>query len=133
MAVMRYRSDGSPETKLNGTGRNAFAFTLPGSLNEESMSVAIQPDGKILVAGGSQVQKQRRWYFALARLNPIGTLDRSLSGRGYQRFTVSSPGSDVATCIGLQGHGSVVLAGWSEIQGKTTEISMIRLKPSGRS
>jgi uncharacterized delta-60 repeat protein len=65
VAVSRYRADGSPDTTFSGDG---LAVTDFGG-GERVRSVAIQPDGKVLVAGTGVV-----------RYNPNGTLDTTFGG-----------------------------------------------------
>jgi len=49
-AVVRYNPDGSPDSSFDGDGKR----TIPiGTSNDYARSVALQADGKIVVAGGS--------------------------------------------------------------------------------
>src|SRR3972149_5150297 len=49
-AVVRYNADGSLDTSFSGDGK---ATTAVGSGTDEGRPVALQPDGKIVVAGYS--------------------------------------------------------------------------------
>ncbi len=66
-------------------------------------AVALQPDGKIVVAGTDGDA------FAVARLMPNGSLDSSFGSGG--RTTANCGGSDTANAIALQPDGKIVLAG----------------------
>src|SRR5262249_50446768 len=76
-ALARYNSNGTLDSSfgIGGTVTTTFgpvpgsSFTLPGSAY--ARSVAIQSDGKIVVAGFAQVDE---YEFALARYNTNGTL-----------------------------------------------------------
>ena len=73
---------------------------------EYANDVAIQPDGKIVVAGSTDAG------FALARYNTNGTLDTSFSGDG--KLTTAFAGqSDVATGVAIQPDGRIVAGGHS--------------------
>ncbi len=87
-AIARYRAlDGSPDTTWSPDGWRETDF---GAAQEYANDVAIQPDGKIVVAG------QTGTAFALARYNTDGTLDSSFSGDGKQTTSFAGQ-SDIAT------------------------------------
>ncbi len=69
-AVVRYNADGSLDTSFSSDG---MLTTAIGSGDDIGQSIALQPDGKILVAGQSDngVDKD----IALVRYNADGTLD----------------------------------------------------------
>ncbi len=95
--VARFNTDGTPDTTFNGTG----FFTLPANLqNLSANAVAIQSDGKIVVAGGigGVVSSSIATIF---RLNSNGTLDTSFDTDGIQ--TVSSSGEALSTVIQTDG------------------------------
>jgi uncharacterized delta-60 repeat protein len=68
---------GSLDTTFNTTGK---VTTTIGTGDERGNAVAVQADGKILVAGGSKNGSQ--WDFALARYNTNGSLDTTFNGTG---------------------------------------------------
>jgi uncharacterized delta-60 repeat protein len=70
-----------------------------GSSGEEAQDTVIQPDGKILVAGGPG--------FLVARYNTNGTLDTSFGTGGV----VSITGIDSAYSIALQSNGQILVGG----------------------
>ena len=73
--------------------------------------MALQPDGKIVVAGEAEGR------FALARYNENGTLDTSFGGTGV--VTNSFPGA--AYDVVLQPDGKIVVAGTTHSQPKPEE------------
>ena len=92
LAVTRYRADGSLDPTFSGDGKLTFAdFGDYSTAN----AVAIQADGKIVVAGGA----------ALVRLNADGSLDPGFSDDGKV-----STGLD-AQAMAVQADGKIVLAG----------------------
>ena len=83
-AVARYAADGSPDLTFSGDGRVTTAFADPSA----GHAVAIQADGKIVVAGGEGSS------FALARYNADGSFDASFGDAGLR--TTAGPGGVVS-------------------------------------
>ena len=72
-ALARYNSDGSLDTTFGTGGKVTTGF---GSNDAIAISVVIQPDGKIVVAGSNTASPTGSDY-ALARYNSDGSLDTS--------------------------------------------------------
>ena len=98
----RYNTNGSIDTSYGGTGA---VYTSVGSGFEAAVTVAVQSDGKILVAGRSSSDA------AAVRYNSNGTLDNSFDGDGKVVVpghpTLYDEFSDVAT----QADGRIVFVG----------------------
>lgn len=62
-AVARYNSNGTPDPGFGSGGKTSTSFV--GSFGDQAFSVAIQPDGKAVVAGSAIVNFNKQ--FALAR------------------------------------------------------------------
>jgi uncharacterized delta-60 repeat protein len=105
-ALVRYDSDGTLDGTFDGDGKVTTNFT-PGY--DYAEDVALQPDGKIVVAGSAAGGGKK---FALARYDPTGTLDGTFSGDGKVTTNFES-GFDIATGMALQGDGKIVAAGWT--------------------
>jgi uncharacterized delta-60 repeat protein len=106
--LLRYNSDGSPDTTFgSGTGK---VRTDMGSRGEQARAVAIQPDGKIVVAGESSDQDDNSCCFALARYNVDGSLDATF-GVGGRVITGSLGISGAASDVVIQPDGKIVAAG----------------------
>jgi uncharacterized delta-60 repeat protein len=96
MLVEKYTRSGAFDTSFGGgDGIVPIGFTTNGNArNDLASDVAVQQDGKIVVAGGSNGQTDE---FALARLNPGGTLDASFHGGGVLTpFNQDAAGTGVA-------------------------------------
>jgi uncharacterized delta-60 repeat protein len=102
-AVARYNTDGSLDTTFDGDGKLTTDFVSPFDV---AKSIAIQADGKIVVAGGSNGD------FAVARYNTVGSLDTSFSGDGKLTNDFGS-GSCHAYSVAIQANGKIVVAGVS--------------------
>jgi uncharacterized delta-60 repeat protein len=78
-AVVRYTTNGALDTTFNGTGKAFFPFGA-GTL---ATSVALQPDGKILVGGYAYFQYgYLLTAMGLARFNTDGSVDTSFGVNG---------------------------------------------------
>jgi len=78
--VVRYNANGSLDTSFQGTGKVITGFGSSGSA--AGRSVAVQADGKILVAGGIFTNSAAAPSSRLVRYNPNGSLDKSFHGTG---------------------------------------------------
>ncbi|HJQ25299.1 MAG TPA: delta-60 repeat domain-containing protein [Blastocatellia bacterium] len=104
--LARYNPDGSLDTTFGNGGKVAtISFFGSSDYNEVANALAIQPDGKIVVAGFAADN------FAIARLNPDGSLDVSFGSGG--RTTPNFGGIDEALAIALKPGGNLLVAGRS--------------------
>src|ERR671939_76168 len=103
--------------------------------NDAANAVAIQPNGKIVVAGYSGID----YNFTLARYNSNGTLDRSFGGDGKvitRFYSDISPGEvlgSVARAVALQPDGKIVAAG--SVSGEDAggpSFAFARYNPDGQ-
>jgi uncharacterized delta-60 repeat protein len=103
-AVARYNSDGSLDTSFSGDGK----LTTDFGWSTHGEAVAVQNDGKIVVAGGS-INNSYAFDFALARYNADGSLDTSFSGDG--KLTTDLGDDDTAYAMAIQNDGKILVAG----------------------
>ncbi|HEY2600862.1 MAG TPA: hypothetical protein VGI67_04840 [Thermoleophilaceae bacterium] len=116
IGVARIKSDGSPDTSFDGDG----ARTIDSGVNEEVFGAALQPDGKVLLAGDTDNKS-----FTLLRLNVDGSSDNDFAGSG--RAEIAFPaGSQGANALALQPDGKIVLAGRA-----TNGMAFARVQPGG--
>jgi uncharacterized delta-60 repeat protein len=100
--VARYNIDGSLDTGFGSGGiASPWADMTPAA-------IAIQTDGKILIAGNVYV-KRSTLGFGIVRLNTSGQLDTSFGTGG--KVTVSFSASTSASGIGIQSNGRIVVVG----------------------
>ena len=83
---------------------------VPGYTSELGYDVAIQPDGKILVAGRALSSTNGTSDFVVLRYNPDGSLDTSFGIDG-KVFTDFSNSTDYAHAIALQVDGRIIVGG----------------------
>lgn len=105
-AVVRYLPDGQPDTTLDGDGKRMIDFA---SSDDAAHALALQPDGKLLLAGSALVGGSQR-DVALVRLNGDGSLDAGFGSGGKVTTDVSGVGN-VANALALQSDGKIVVAG----------------------
>jgi len=98
-AVVRYNSDGNLDNSFGSGGKVITGF----GGTELARAVAIQTDGKIVVAGHNGVD------FALARYNSDGTLDTSFSEDG--KVLTDFGGLEFGNAVAIQTDGKIVAAG----------------------
>jgi uncharacterized delta-60 repeat protein len=108
-AVARYNVDGSLDTTFGPTGSGKVVNTPAGSAIANwhaARAVAIQPDGKIVVAGA------KGFGFAVVRLLPNGQPDTTFSGDGLVRdFGGGFADESAATDVVIQKDGKIVVVG----------------------
>jgi uncharacterized delta-60 repeat protein len=110
-SLVRYNPNGSLDTSFDGDGK---VITSIGDGDDSIDSIVIQSDGKIVVAGDSQLVVNSSTYFALARYNTDGSLDTSFDGDGkLTTFIRNTPNFDSAHKIALQPDGKILAAGTS--------------------
>lgn len=104
-SVVRYLPDGTPDQNF-GLGGAVLADRDMSA--ENARALVLQPDGRILVAGETQVNGQ--YDFAMVRLLPDGTPDSTF---GINGWTVTDLGStfEFPNCVALQSDGKIVMAG----------------------
>ncbi|HKJ22405.1 MAG TPA: hypothetical protein VKA13_04895, partial [Gammaproteobacteria bacterium] len=137
-ALARYRTDGTLDPCLNrdpspcsnrskgGTITTAFAGAA------EANAVALQADGKLVVAGTAVDSGNNR--IALARYNADGSLDKTgFNPGGTAPGTLvdkSLDGDVYATAVVIQRDGKILVAGYRTLNG-TDDFVLVRYKADG--
>jgi uncharacterized delta-60 repeat protein len=109
--LARFNADGNLDTSF-GTGGKVVTDFGSGLRQEEALAVAIQNDGKIVVAGYTAIDlappaKDPPPTFAMARYNTDGSLDASFGIGGR----VSGNVNGMAYAVAIQPDGKIVVAG----------------------
>ncbi len=123
-ALARHHTDGTLDNSFSVDGKVTTAF---GTGNDRGNSVAIQPDGKIVVAGSSV--NDNNYDFALARYNTDGTLDNSFNGDGKVTTDFGS-GADQGYSVAIQPDGKIIVAGYTD-NGMDAEFALARYNTDG--
>ncbi|MDQ3712260.1 MAG: FG-GAP-like repeat-containing protein [Acidobacteriota bacterium] len=106
-AVARYNTDGTLDPAFDIDG---IVIVPIGAGSDQAYAVAVQTDGRIVVAG--QSNNGTNDQIALVRLNANGSLDNSFDGDGKVTAPVTS-GSEYAFAMRIQSDGKIVTAGYS--------------------
>jgi uncharacterized delta-60 repeat protein len=103
LVLARYNSNGTLDTSLGGSGMVITDF----GQNETGNDLAIQSDGKIIVAGKRYTETASD--FLLVRYNIDGSLDTSFGDAG--KVISDLGGSDAALGMALQPDGKILVTG----------------------
>src|SRR5947208_1897850 len=131
-AVARYNPNGSLDLTFGVGGKVQTDF--PG-LAAVASSLVIQPDGKIVVAGGAFPLFTFLGDFKVIRYNPDGLLDSSFGNGGI--LTTSFPGQgSYAFAVALQADGKIIAAGtdfvnFTNDDSSNTDFALARYNPDG--
>jgi uncharacterized delta-60 repeat protein len=101
---------------------------VSSATTEEADAVVIQTDGKIVIAGGTDLQAD----FKLMRFNADGSVD-STFGSGGQAAVSFSAGlrSEYARAVKIQPDGKIIAAGISNQGGSVDNYAVARLDTNG--
>jgi uncharacterized delta-60 repeat protein len=114
-------------------GNGGFVLTDFGKSYDWAYALALQPDGKILVAGVSNASGSKD--FAMARYHPNGTLDLNFGDRGLVTERMRSLTADIIRDIAVQGDGRIVAGGVSYEDvvtlGPNADFLVARYLPDG--
>jgi uncharacterized delta-60 repeat protein len=125
--VARLNIDGTLDSTF-GTNGQVFFDRLDTGNGDESL--AIQGDGKIVLAGGFHSPTGDR--FALARLNADGTVDSSFGNSGTQTIDFGSVTDDGLGPVKIQSDGKIVMGGWVGVpDGNVGSYALARLNSDG--
>lgn len=105
-AVARYTADRDLDPTF---GANGVALIDFGKSYDWAYAMDLLPDGKIVVAGVSDVSGSKD--FALARLGPNGSLDLNFGRGGLVTGQMRSLSADIVRSIAVQPDGKIVVAG----------------------
>ncbi len=101
-AIAVLKPNGSPDRSFSGNGRQIVQV----GPNGQPFAVAVQRDGKILVAGAGGEHRQ----FTVLRLNRHGSLDDGFGTGGVASFAMGT-GRSYALDLAVQKDGRIVVVG----------------------
>lgn len=125
-ALARYNADGSLDTTF---GVNGLVTTNLGSTQDIAYAMAVQADGKIVLAGQTQ-RDATSFDFALVRYDADGSLDGSF-GTGGVVVADFHGLLDVAYDVAIDALGNVVVAGTASDVNYSYRIGVMRFDASG--
>jgi uncharacterized delta-60 repeat protein len=136
-AVWRFNSDGTLDNTFDRDGRMSFKFHDASWAN----SVALQKDGKIVVAGGDYevpLFSSIDYDFTIVRLNANGSMDRTFDGDGKRSIGFGWKEEAMAVTIDYSGtsstnrnYGKIILAGNQTFGSTSQSLVVTRLNANG--
>src|SRR5262245_25334602 len=114
---------GSLDTAFGVGGLATVSFTT-SPFTDQGMAVALQADGKVVVAGTVANN------FGVARFNADGSLDTSF-GSGGLVVTDIAGGNDLCQGVVIQADGKIVVAGGAANGATGTDFALVRYNPDG--
>jgi uncharacterized delta-60 repeat protein len=119
-ALVRYNIDGSLDATFGTGGKVTRDF----SEDDEISGVALQADGKIVVAGTTTAAG------VLVRYNANGSIDSSF-GIGGKVTTDAASSVERPEIVTIQSDGKIVVAGYSFVSGSKTDFALARYNSNG--
>jgi len=124
--LLRLNTNGTPDISFGLNG-----IVIPpssGSGHNWLHSVAVQPDGRIVIAG--RLYNVSHWDFFIARYLDDGMLDPTF-GIVVADFPIfSGLGNDIATSIAIAADGKLVVGGYTQ-KGGLSDFAVARYNPDG--
>jgi uncharacterized delta-60 repeat protein len=120
-SLVRYKPDG----QVDG---NFPVSTSIRPNDDQIRGLALQPDGKIIAAGGSE-DANATSDVALARYNSDGSLDSSFDGDGKVLTAVGD--DNLANAVAVQRNGKILVAGINIPTGSISQACLVSYLPTG--
>lgn len=125
-SILRLNSDGTFDTSFGTLGK----VQTPMIGQSLPYSIAIQPDGKILM-GGYVLNNPNNYDFALVRYLSNGTLDASFGINGIIVTTINTFYGDAIRKVLVQNDGKILVVGNNADETGASRISMVRYLNNG--
>jgi uncharacterized delta-60 repeat protein len=131
ITAARYLPDGTLDPAF-GTG-GVVQITHDDVFSSAAHDVAVQPDGKLVLAGAAfaAVSGSSVYDIAVARLNPDGTRDTSFGGGDGVTYLNLQDRQDRAAAVTVDGAGRIVVAGQTQVVQGNADAVVVRFLPDG--
>ncbi len=123
MKIARFNTDGTLDTAFSGDGKQTISFG--STYNLDATAIAVQEDGKILIAGTAYAADS---FFAVARLKLNGALDTTFSGDGRQITNLGT--NEHLYDLVIQSDGKIVTVGSCGEDG-SRDFALVRYRSTG--
>ncbi len=116
--------------QVDGSFASGGAAITPVGIGEDyANAVAVQADGRILVAGGAATPGGTQ--FALVRYDRDGALDAGFGNGGKVTTAIGTKGNDVAAAVAVQADGKILVAGSSDQGATGLDFVVVRYNADG--
>lgn len=124
-AVVRYTANGNPDTSFGEHGVAHFGLAQ----DEHGRALALQPDGKIVVAGFVEASDD---HMAVWRFNPDGSMDGTFKGLGVTIIDFDL-GDDAAQAVAVLPGGKILIGGQAANGSSpgNNDFALVRLEADG--
>jgi uncharacterized delta-60 repeat protein len=126
LLVLRYNPDGTMDGGFGAGG--VFTYGGPGANQDRGFALALQGDGKIVVAGASILNTKDD--VLLLRLDTNGALDATFGTGGVVTYTGPGDNPDYGNGVAVQRDGKIVVAGATS-KGATFDVLLLRYNANG--
>ena len=110
-------------------GTGGKVTTAIGSNVDISTASALQPDGKIILVGYTQIGFNN--VFSMVRYNTNGSLDTTFGTGGKVTTDFEGSNQDVANAVTIQPDGKIVVAGYVISDNSSTNFALARYNLDG--
>jgi len=130
--VVRLLSNSVTDITFGTVGSARVGFDFVGDAVDLAFALALQDDGKILLAGGAETDGGDR-DFAVARFDANGVLDVTFSGDGKntEDFDLGGAEHDMAFGVSLEPDGGIVVAGQVDGPSGNKDFGVARFVANG--
>lgn len=122
-AVSRNQTDGALDTTFNAVG---YTTTIINGGDDLGYSVALQADGKIVLAGYTTSGSPA---FGVVRYHSNGSVDTTFNSGGSVTTSIG-PGADIGRAVAIQSDGKIVVGGYAAIGGND-DFAVVRYNTDG--
>jgi uncharacterized delta-60 repeat protein len=139
--VAQLTANGALDTSFGTSGTELVSFGANFGVEEGNpASLALGPDGKIVVAATLNSTASSSKVFGIARLNTNGTLDTTFNTTGIVTLApFNAPATpatdDIANAVVVQPDSKIVVVGQADLpevaSGMPTDIAVVRLNANG--
>lgn len=127
VAVVRLLPNGMLD---NSFGINGIVKTRIGNGADAAKSIALQKNGKIVIAGSTRVSTTTKDDLLAVRYNENGTVDSSFAVNGIYMKDING-GNDVANAVVVLSNNKILLGGYAT-QNSVTNFLALQLKNNGK-
>jgi uncharacterized delta-60 repeat protein len=129
ICIARFDSNGTLDPTFDGDGK-VITDVFGESTVDIIEGVAIQPDGKLVVAGGRNTSSTFR-NAMVVRYNTDGSLDASFDGDGILFYNFITGNNDQATDVAVQSDGKIIIGTQTATDFFNFYLTLARFNPNG--
>ncbi|HEX5983248.1 MAG TPA: delta-60 repeat domain-containing protein [Solirubrobacterales bacterium] len=118
-----------PSGQLDPTFGSGGLVATPFAGFGEARAIALQPDGKIVIAGAAKGVVNAD--FLIARYNTDGSPDTGFGGGDGIQLLPIGAGAEEAEAVAIGPGGRILATGWTDLGSSKTHAPVAVLKPNG--